>query len=114
MYRQVEIGKRISGEALERILLDAAKDIGLNASSEDVYDTQFVLGSVREEKVYKRTKIQLRGRVLPLIEISEIKKKDTRSWFAVSTGVEFPPFGFASQRTVKKYLEAVSKRVEAA
>lgn len=111
MYRTVEIGKRIKGEELEKILIEVAEKIGLKATSVDKHNTKYRLGSVHKEQVYTGTKIRLRGRFLPVAEISGIKKGEERTWFSIMNGLFAPPYGFGSEKQIEKYLSAVSERL---
>lgn len=112
MHRNVEIGKNVEGKELEEILMKVAEKIGLKAISIDEKETKYRLGSVRKEEVYTNTIIKLRGRVLPIAEISGIKRGQGRSWFSIKTGLNVttsPYFGFGSEELIEKYLSSVSE-----
>ena len=110
MYPSVDIGRRITGEALERILLEAAKELGLKARVKDNFRGEYKLGSVTLEERYEGTEIRLWGRVLPIATITGINKESESDWFAVSTGV-VPHLGFGSERQIKAYLSLVSAKL---
>lgn len=108
MYRIVEIGKRIKGEELEKILTKAAEEVGLRTNSVDEDSVP-----IYKEQVYARTRIRLKGKVLPIAEISGIMKGEKRSWFVIGTRFATTPpyFGFGSEKQIGRYLSAVSKRL---
>lgn len=113
MYRTVQIGRRIGGEELERILIEAAEEVGLRAKSVDTHKTVYRLGSVHKEQVYDGTDVRLTWRVLTIAEISGIKKGEERDWFSIGTRTHIAPpyFGFGSESQIERYLSAVSQRI---
>ena len=59
---KVDLGKSFNGQELEKILLDAAKEIGINAKSSDKYNEIVRLNPVRKEETdYDHTNIRLQG-----------------------------------------------------
>lgn len=101
----VYIGKEVEYKTLEIALIKAAEDIGLGSKVIDNFSTNYQLGSVKEEKKYDFTQINLIYKLPSAMKVCILDKKPTES-FCVWTRF---PFGFASQRKVKQYLEAVSK-----
>jgi len=108
---KVEIGRTVSYEALEKALLEAAKKVGLRARVEDQFEQGYKLGSVQETRRYSHTMVYLRGRLLPAMAIY-IHGKGLATDFRVWNNV--PSNGFASESTVKEYLNAVSEVLAAA
>ncbi len=108
MFRVVNLGKLVSGEKLERILVEAAADVGLRAASVDQFKTEYTLGSVHKNLVYGGTEIRLRGRFLPVAQVLNVKRGSTDDKFYMTFGL---PFSFSSEETIEKYLAAVSKRI---
>ena len=111
MFRHVNIDKTIAGEELERILKEAAVEIGLRATSVDRQSVRYRLGSMHKEEVYEGTEIRLRGRFFPVIDISGIKRGRGQNCFFVKTGMSATPYGFGSEKLVERYLKAVSSLV---
>jgi len=113
MYQIIEIGKRIAGDELERILVEAAEEVGLKATSIDEQRTEYGLGPVYKEQVYSGTTIRLRGSVFPIAEVSGIKKGEERDWFSIGTrfNTTSPYFGFGSEKQIEEYLRAVSEHL---
>jgi len=109
MFRVVEIGRRIEGEELEKILIESAREVGLNAKGYDRYETDYVLGSVHEKRGYRETEVRIKGRLVPFATLRNIHKGMSENFFIIQTGV--PNFSFASRKRIQRYLEAVSKRV---
>ncbi|OIO41258.1 hypothetical protein COU56_02245 [Candidatus Pacearchaeota archaeon CG10_big_fil_rev_8_21_14_0_10_31_9] len=103
----VNIGRRIKYEDLERALIKAAEQTGLNIRSKENFRKEYQLGSVQELSVYSGTTFYLSGGILPAMEISTDKRWPTDS-FSLHSGLGF---GFASKRKVRKYLDAVSRHL---
>jgi len=114
MYRTVEIGKKISGADLEKILIAAGKEMGLRAKTKDHYRTEYHLGSVQKKTLYYETDIALKRSFLPVIEISGIHRELKRNWFAVRTGLNAYRsfYCFGTGRKVEEYLNVVSKLIQ--
>jgi len=118
MYRTVEgFGRRIEGEELQRMLVEAAEELGLTARVVDKYQPtyKFESGGVRAREVYERTNIRLRGRFFPVAEITGIKRGESSGWFAIATRFCCVPpyFGFGSKKLIDRYLNAFYKRFNA-
>lgn len=101
---RVELGKKVNYSDLEKALLNAALDLGWKAEIKQEFDRKFVLGSVKEVDEYSRTLVRVRSRLLPQLRIS-LYDRDTPSSFSLYNGF---PYGFASDKKAKEYLEAVS------
>ena len=110
MYRYVET-VQIKGEELERVLLEAAEEVGLKTTSIYEQQTKYSVGPFysRKGQVYTGTTIRLRGRVLPFAEIHGIKKDEEGSGFSIGNGFNTTPpyFGFSSEKQIEKYLSVV-------
>ena len=106
MYKQihVDLGKGFDGKELEKLLIDAAKDVGIKAESKDVYNEIFRLNPVRKEQTtYDTTKIRLKtkkGKEYANMYIRKYNKLE-----------EINIFHECSDKEIKKYLNAVSKRI---
>ncbi len=113
MYRHVEIGKEIEGEKLEKILVEAAEEMGLKAKAIDEHRTEYTFNTRGEEEVYRETKINLKGRFFPFAEITGIDKKCPfcNRGFAIWT---FPDYGwgFASKKQIENYLSKVFEKLD--
>lgn len=107
-HAKVEIGKTVTYESLESALREAAKDMGWEVSAKDKFSKGYRLGSVHETREYKWTDFNLRGLVLPLMQITVHDKGSTDS-FSVLTGLLW---GVALPLEVRKYLSAVSGHLE--
>ena len=66
----VNIGKKVKFKDLERALIGAALEVGLNIKSEDKFKTEYELGSVREVSKYDETVFYLSGSVLPAMQVT--------------------------------------------
>ncbi len=111
MYRTVQIGRRIGGEELERILIEAAGEVGLRANSVDETTTRYRLGSVHKEEVYDETVVTLTRGVLPFAKIKGIQKGEERGSFGIMNGIYVLPYGFSTEKQIERYLSAVSQRI---
>lgn len=109
VYRNVNLGKEIPVGVLEKILLDAAADVGWKASVNDYYTTEYRLGSLHHEERYRWTDVNLKGSFLPLAKIDFYKDRSTNDHISLYYGFGE---GFSTTREIERYLLAVSKRVE--
>lgn len=125
MYRNVSLGHIVHGGRLERILTEAAQDVGLTAISRDYHKKEYEIrddGTASEEEVYRETTISLRRGIFPMIEISPFDKKISISKLGINTGfvAMFTPneplykICFGSRKLVERYLTAVSQRLQRA
>lgn len=107
---RVNIGKRVDYETLETALIKAAEEVGWRADIEDSFQKEYKLGSVEEVKAYDNTMIRLKGKYLTAARICI--NKEGCWWptdnFDLWSGL---PFGFASERKIKQYLDAVSRNL---
>jgi len=103
--KEVRIGKTVPYKTLETALVKAAKEIGWKIKIKDEFEKKYELGSVKEVFDYLRTEVHLRGRVFPAMELS-IYKKPSNYFFALTNR------GFASDKKVKEYLNAVSRNLK--
>ena len=74
----------------------------------DEFDEDYRLGSVEEIRVYSATDISLSGRLLPAMQV-RVYTKDPTNYFYVRSGFSF---GWASNKKVRAYLDAVSRNLE--
>ena len=110
VYRKVNLGQEIPVGVLEKILLDAASEVGWKASVKDSYSTEYRLGSLHREEKYQWTDVKLRGSFLPLAEIDFNKNRPTNDDINLYYGFGY---GFSTKKEIERYLLAVSKRIEA-
>ncbi len=103
----VDIGRTVDYETLEKALLEAAKEVGLQAEVEDKHRTRYKLGSVQRIQEYARTEIALTSEEILQMTLF-IYNKVSPKGFDVLTS---PFFGRASDEEVSKYLEAVSSHL---
>lgn len=110
-----DLKRIVPNKTLEKFLIEVAKEMGLSATSMDVYRTEYELGSVREVKKYVRTEVKIRGKILPLMTLffSGLNYREGRSSDIVHicTGVYSSTYGFASKSLVEKYLSRVSEKI---
>lgn len=112
MHRLVNLNKRISGEELEKILKEAAEEMGWTAKTHDEHSPEYTLGSLSKDDVYKETYVSFHGRFLPQAMASEIFKGKSRDYFWINTGLMGTPLvGFASETDIEKFLNYVDDRV---
>lgn len=109
-YRRVHLGQEVSVGVLEKILSDAAIDIGWKAKIKDSYRTDYRLGSLHQEEKYRWTDVNLQGSFLPLGQVTFDKDKPTNKEISLYYGFGH---GFATRKEIERYLLAVSKRIEA-
>lgn len=110
----VDIGRFVSYETLERALNQAAEEMGWKARVEDQHRRSYQLGSVKEVSVYRDTTVFLRRgwfpvMGFPVMEVGIYDKKSTDR-FTVWTGL---PAGIVSEKKVQEYLRAVSNYLQA-
>ena len=103
----VSIGKTVDYQTLETALVKAAEEMGWKARIKDEFRKRYRLGSVQEVQDYAGTQVFLKGILFPTMRVDVDNKGPTDSFY-VSTGY---PYGFASERRIKKYLSAVSKNL---
>ena len=104
----VRLGKPVKYKDLETALLKATKEIGLKTKVKHIYKREYILGSVREEQIYSQTNITLSGNIFPSMTIFGINRRISNDTILITTGL---PFGIASERKVRQYIEAVSKYI---
>ena len=102
------VGAIIYGLADSGYYCSSTARLVIDISIDDKFKKDYRLGSVKEVEVYDGTRVYLRGRMFPTMEVCIYNKKPT-DMFWVHTGL---PFGFASNRKVKEYLIAVSKHLQ--
>ena len=100
---QVDLGKVISGKELEGILLEAAKDIGLETKSEGIYGTRYKLGSVHKIQTYDGTSIMLKKGESNIADMRMNKNEDLDFFFIYEKD--------GQEALIEEYLNAVSKRI---
>ena len=105
---QVNLGRAVPYEKLEKALVSAAKDVGWDAKVEHRYEREFDLGSVSERETYSRTIIYLKGRFFPAAQVWLNRECGVRELVFIEWGF---PFGMASERRIKRYLSAVSREL---
>ena len=98
---KVNIGKTVNYETLETALVKAAKDVGWKAQVKDEFEKIYKLGSVKEVQVYDATNFFLRGKLFNAMQVRIYGKKPTDYFFV--------RMGFASEKRVQEYLNAVSQ-----
>jgi len=102
---EVDLGKNIKYDELEKILLEAAKEIGLEGKPSDEYNKIFRLNPVREEQTtYSRTFINInnnKGDTLFSIPVDKYRNGYEHIGLMV----------YKNEDMTKKYLEAVSKQL---
>ncbi len=100
----VKLGKKISGEKLEGILKEAAKELGFGTHIYDKHDFVYILdGSVEAKKVYDKTIIKLAGVGFNTVDIEFFRNEDVDS-FSIK-GSE------AAKNYVEEYLTEISKKL---
>ena len=115
MYRNVNIGRDIDGNELEKVLIKSAEEIGLKAVSKDKSRIEYNLGSIQEQEVYTGTTIRLNKGIIPFAEITRINKKEGRGWlnssFSIWNGIFCFPYGFGTKKQIERYLSKVSENL---
>ena len=104
---KVNIGKVVDYKTLETALVKAAEEMGWKAQVQDKFNKNYRLGSVEEIQDYDVTQVTLKGRLFTAMQVRVYGKGSNNSFF-VWTGL---PFGYASERKVKQYLDAVSRHL---
>ena len=99
---EVNLGKGVRGEELEKLLLNAAKDIGMGAKSTDSYNEIVRLNPVRKEQTkYNHTNIRLEG--VGYADISIDKYSQHTETIVVCQ--------HCLDEEMNKYLDALSKQL---
>lgn len=109
-YTRVHLGQAVPTGILEKILSDAAIDVGWKAKVEDFYHIDYRLGSLHQERTYEWTEVKLKGSFLPLGQVTFRKDRSTNNDLGLSYGFGS---GFATTTEIERYLLAISKRIEA-
>ena len=109
---KVELGMEISPNVLENILVDAAKDVGWKASIRNGHRREYSLGSVHEKYVYTGSEVILKGAFLRAARADYQKDRTVIDHFIIYSGSLIFRSGVATDTEVKKYLDAVSQRVQ--
>ena len=104
---EVDIGRKVSYETLDKALRGAAEDLGYKVTVRDKFNKKYRLGSIHEEQEYKFTDYEIRGTFLRAMQVTTFKDKE-KDYFFVNMG---PPFGVALPHEVKKYLSVVSEHL---
>lgn len=103
----VNMKKEVDCVTLEKALLEAAKEMGWKAKVKEKFRRGYSLSSGKETQSYVHTRIKLKGRILPAMEIY-FKKENL--WFEF--GGDWPFSGIASKGKIKKYLNTVSENLQ--
>lgn len=111
MWRWVRINKEIQMEDLEEILIGAAEDVRLKARVVQKYRKEYQLGSVKEVERPSDREVVMKGTFLPFAEITSISSDYGR--FIISTFQHSKNLGVATKGEIERYLQAVSRRVDA-
>lgn len=107
---KVNLRETVEYKTLEDALVKAANELGWKVVEiKDSFATDFELGSVREVERYTHTEIKLK-KILPQMRIRTHGQyaKGPTNCFYVWVGF---PFGVASEKKVRQYLEAVSENL---
>ena len=102
---EVKIGKVVDYKALENAIREAAKDLGWKVSIKENFEKHYELGSVHEVQQYWNTDFNLKGFLLPAMQITVYKKDPIDNFYVNKYD------GFASESKMKQYLSAVSKHL---
>lgn len=81
-FNRVEIGRKVDYQTLEKALVDAAEEIGLNADVKDRFKHDYVLGSLKKVKRYDGTEVGISGRFFTEFVIT-IKNKNPIDYFHI-------------------------------
>lgn len=115
MFIIVKLEKKILGKILEKILVESAKEMGLNASIYDDYVINYKLGTLSDEKqIYTKTSIILTKAIFPILEIDGIRREKKQNYFLINNHHDMNSsfFGFSSQRQIEKYLTVISEKLK--
>jgi len=106
---RVDVGRNVDYKTLETALIKAAEEVGWTAKVRDKFKTTYKLGCVEGIQNYCYTDILLSRMFFQTMEVTLYGKEPANS-FSVSTG---PGSGFASDLSVRRYLNAVSRNLQA-
>lgn len=104
---RVNLGRVVDYGVLEEALIIAAEELGWDVKVQDEFREDYELGSVQKVYIYERTNVSLKVLMLPAMKVRVYGKGPT-SDFYVLRGF---PHGFASERRVQEYLNAVSRNL---
>lgn len=100
---QVNIGKTVDYKTLGTALIKAAEEVGWKINIKDKFEKSYKLGSVKEFNDYFYTMANLKGRFFSAAGITIYSKE--------SVGTFYINRWNASEKKVKKYLDAVSRNL---
>jgi len=100
----INLGKKIPGTELEKVLLEAARELGFKVKAKDKFNIEYELGSVKKKNVYDDTTITLRKHFRHIGRLSFNREED-RNWLILWG---YPGY---SEKKIIKYLDVISKKI---
>ena len=108
MVNRVKIGKDVDFRNLETALMKAAEEIGWKVEVEDEFKEDYELSGSKSVKEYQYTIVKLKKGLFPQMKLLITDKNRPINSFSIWQGL---PFGVASQKSIKNYLDTVSRYI---
>jgi len=108
-YYKVKLNEPVPPEEMERILVEAAREMGYRTKVYDRTMAHYEIAPVERVEEYAGTRVKLSRFIFPVLEV-EFDKRD----LVDSLYVEYTGIGFGGRGTVERYISAVSEKLESA
>ena len=100
----INLGKKVSGKELEKVLLEAAKNLGFKTKIQEDFRVKYELGSVKKKIIYDGTTITLRKHFRYIGRLFFNREED-RDWLIL---FDHPSY---SEKKIMRYLDAISEKI---
>jgi hypothetical protein len=107
-FEIVNLNQKVDREDLKSALEKAAEKVGLTARSVERTRREYELGSVRTVDKPAGTDFYLRGIIFPAMRVALSSLQDVN---LIYIHVGLGNGGFASKKTIERYLQAVSEEL---
>ncbi|MEK6951322.1 MAG: hypothetical protein AABX13_06385 [Nanoarchaeota archaeon] len=109
---EVKLGRNIPSLDLEKMLIEAAREMGWKVQVVESKKKEYQLGSVQEREVYQSTSINLKGTFFPKFRVLFRKNLLTNNNVFLYNPLS-SSISPVTEREVNRYLQALSQRVQA-
>lgn len=109
---EVKLGRNIPSLDLEKMLIEAAREMGWKVQVVESKKKEYQLGSVQEREVYQSTSINLKGTFFPKFRVLFRKNQLTNNNVFLYNPLS-SSISPVTEREVNRYLQALSQRVQA-
>ena len=123
---KINIGRKISGDKLEQILISCAKELGYDASTQKNYSKEYMLNPVRKKDVYLNSTLKILGADLDLeigvkrneyldfFWLNDIVRQESESEHLSSQMLQkedVPDIVDTPESSIEEYLNLVSQKL---